>query len=158
MQYEIKLEEKEKEEKKKDRKKEFDNDKEDKFLPYKNKIIKVPSRIGHNYIPIEILSIEELCTKYSKHKRLKVFSHKGLNCVNCSREGKYLISGKDINGYIHVDLYTKDFILMTIDHIKPKSKGGSYNIENLNPMCTHCNSRKSNIWEDESILKLELKR
>jgi len=141
-------ESKESKEQKKDNKKKFDDDKEDKFLPYGKKIVKVPNKIGHNYIPIKILSIDDLHTKYSKHRRLKVFHHKGLNCVNCNRKGKYLITARDRNGNIHVDLYTKTFNLMTVDHIKPKSKGGSYDIENLDPMCSHCNSKKSNKWDE----------
>ena len=40
---------------------------------------------------------------------------------------------------------------MTIDHIKPKSKGGSYDIENLDPMCSYCNSKKSNKYEEENV-------
>jgi len=139
---------------KSDRKTEFsiNNDKSGSnlLLPFEDNIIKVPKKIGHNYIPIKILPLDELHTKYSRHKRLKVFHVKGLKCVNCPREGKYLIAAKDIGGAIHVDLYTKDFELMTIDHIKPKSKGGSYDIENLDPMCSFCNTKKSNKW-DESI-------
>ena len=33
-----------------------------------NEMLSVPKRIGHNYIPIEILSLNELKTKYSRHK------------------------------------------------------------------------------------------
>jgi len=118
------------------------------LLPFENETIKIPSNIGHGYIPIKILSLDELHTKYSRHKRLKVFHIKGLKCVSCPREGKYLIAAKERTGSIHIDLYTKDFELMTIDHIKPKSKGGSYDIENLDPMCCFCNTEKSDKWTD----------
>jgi hypothetical protein len=135
-----------------DKKKEFDikNKKEGEFvlLPFENEMVKMPDRIGHNYIPLKILPMEELHTKYSRHKRLKTFHEKGLKCVSCERVGKYLIVAKDKSGSIHIDIYTKDFELMTVDHIKPKSKGGSYDIENLDPMCTFCNSEKSNKWEE----------
>jgi len=117
-------------------------------MVYGSEILKVPSKIGHGYTPIKMISLKELHTKYSTHKRLRVFHHKGLDCVSCSRIGKYLISAKDIADGVHVDLYTKDFELMTIDHIKPKSKGGSDNIENLNPMCEKCNTTKSDNYED----------
>lgn len=137
---------------KEDRKKEFDinNQKEGNFLllPFEGELIKVPKKIGHNYIPIKILPIDELHTKYSRHKRLKTFHEKGLKCVSCPKEGKYLIATKDRGGAIHIDVYTKDFDLMTVDHIKPKSKGGSYNIKNLDPMCSKCNSKKGNKYKE----------
>ena len=137
-----------------DRKKEFEIEnkkiKDYRYLPYGEDLIKIPERIGHNYIPLKILPLEELHTNYSRHKRLKTFHEKGLKCVSCTREGKYLIAAKDNGGQIHLDIYTEDFHLMTVDHIKPKSKGGTYDIENLNPMCSECNGEKSNKWEEES--------
>lgn len=135
-----------------DKKKEFDiqNKKEGEyvFLPFENELVKMPKFIGHKYIPLKILPMKELNTKYSRHKRLKAFHEKGLKCVSCERVGEYLIVAKDKSGSIHIDIYTKDFELMTVDHIKPKSKGGSYDIENLDPMCTFCNAEKSNKWEE----------
>lgn len=130
--------------------KDIENNKEGNFvlLPYGDEMVKVPRKIGHKYIPLKILPMEDLYTKYSKHKRLKAFAEKGLKCVHCPKEGKYLIAAKDVGGGIHIDIYTKDFDLMTVDHIKPKSKGGTYDIENLDPMCATCNTKKSNKYEE----------
>jgi hypothetical protein len=114
--------------------------------PDSNTEIKVPARIGHKYIPVEILPFDLLHTKYANHRRLQVFHHKGLKCVSCPVEGKYLIKAKGRFGDIHTDLYSKDFKLMTIDHIKPKSKGGSSELKNLEPMCSNCNRIKSNFF------------
>jgi hypothetical protein len=125
------------------------------LLPYNDKIVNVPYRIGHCYVPIKILPLEELETKYSTHKRLKVFNTKGLKCVNCVKEGEYLIMGKDKTNYIHIDVYTKDFELMTVDHIKPKSIGGTYDIENLDPMCQTCNSKKADKYDEGDEKELE---
>jgi hypothetical protein len=55
------------------------------------------------------------------------------SCVYCSRS---------------IDLKT-----MTIDHIRPKSKGGSNAIYNLAASCYQCNNLKSNI-EYETFIKL----
>jgi len=139
---------------KKNIKKEFDvhNKKHGKgwlMMPFEGEMVKVPKKIGHGYIPLKILPLDELKSKYSRHKRLKVFYEKGLKCVSCPREGKYLIATKDRSGAIHIDVYTDDFELMTIDHIKPKSLGGSYDIENLDPMCHFCNTEKGAKYEEE---------
>lgn len=124
--------------------------------PDTNEMVTMPGRIGHNYIPIKILPMEELQTKHSRHKRLKTFAKKGLKCVRCERVGKYLIAGQDKGGQIHLDIYTKDFELMTVDHIKPKSKGGTYDIDNLDPMCCFCNTAKSNKWEEVNEETIEV--
>lgn len=147
---------------KEDRKKEFSVDitKEGNHILLKDEdtgeMVKVPKKIGHNYIPIKILPMKDLHTKYTRHKRLKTFHVKGLKCVCCPREGKYLIAGKDKGGAIHIDVYTKDFELMTVDHIKPKSKGGTYDIENLDPMCCFCNTKKAAKYDDPDEIDDEI--
>jgi 5-methylcytosine-specific restriction endonuclease McrA len=78
------------------------------------------------------------------HRRLTVFHHKGLKCCYCDKKGKYLIRCVDKTGNEHVDLYTDKFILMTVDHVLPKSKGGTRELKNLVPACRKCNSSKSN--------------
>jgi len=106
------------------------------------KVVKFPKKIGHKYTPIELLPLELLHTKYSLHRRLKVFHHKGCVCVKCGIEGVHLVKAMSRSGAVHVDLYTADFKLMTIDHIIPKSKGGLNHISNLDPMCSRCNEKK----------------
>lgn len=44
----------------------------------------------------------------------------------------------------HLNLYSQNGILMTCDHIDAKSGGGSkHDIDNLQTMCTRCNSKKA---------------
>jgi 5-methylcytosine-specific restriction endonuclease McrA len=107
--------------------------------------MQIPTKLGHNYAFHELLDLAQLDTKYATHRRLRVFHHKGRKCVKtgCSKEGIYLIKAKNHAGGFHVDLYTADFELMTIDHIQPKSKGGNDSLENLQPMCHTCNAHKA---------------
>jgi hypothetical protein len=104
-----------------------------------------PAIIGQKFTFEKALDLELLHTKYANHRRLRVFHNKGRVCVNehCKKEGVFLIKAKNSAGGFHVDLYTKDFEMMTIDHIIPKSKGGENTLENLQPMCHTCNTVKA---------------
>ncbi len=77
---------------------------------------------------------------------------KSTTCITCGREGRHFRLEKhalhaDIshNSY-HFNLYGFNHrgheILMTKDHIIPKSKGGPSEIANLQTMCTLCNRLK----------------
>lgn len=41
-------------------------------------------------------------------------------------------------------------IRLTMDHIKPVSKGGTHTIDNLQPLCMLCNCKKSNFYKEDS--------
>lgn len=98
----------------------------------------------------EIISLKLLHTDYKNHHRLGVFHRKGTVCVCCGagKEGVYLVANHTttktggIGGW-HVDVFTKNWVLMTIDHIIPKSEGGTNDWENLQPMCIDCNGKKA---------------
>jgi 5-methylcytosine-specific restriction endonuclease McrA len=87
---------------------------------------------------------------FNVHRRLKVFHHKGFKCVSCEIEGTKLITWiqknkKGLHVSSHTDVYTEDMQLMTVDHIMPISKGGhKHDLNNLQPMCQYCNSKKCN--------------
>jgi 5-methylcytosine-specific restriction endonuclease McrA len=101
------------------------------------------------YKVVKTEPIENL-EKYKNHRRLKVFYHKGLKCVNyavCGREGQIITHGIDNGGGLHKDVCTADFYPMTIDHIIPRSKGGKDTLKNLDPMCSECNAKKGNIYD-----------
>lgn len=93
---------------------------------------------------------------FQKHRRLKVFWNKGCTCVWCGLTGNKIVKSK-IGKQIHYDLYYwgKDKrVLITVDHIIPQSLGGSWDLSNLQPMCSKCNSKKGNtIWLPYSILR-----
>jgi 5-methylcytosine-specific restriction endonuclease McrA len=107
---------------------------------------------GHRYKILEVLSFSEGLKriKNSKSHRLQSLSYliknKGTKCVNenCDNEGSKFMIGLDRGGGVHIDLYTHDNILMTIDHIIPKSKEGPNHVNNYQLMCCTCNSNKGN--------------
>jgi len=77
-------------------------------------------------------------------------------CVTCDLEGRHFAmerSAKKVKGVWvpmigewHFNLYAVNAhgkeVLMTKDHIVPKSKGGPDRLDNYQTMCTHCNGRK----------------
>lgn len=78
--------------------------------------------------------------------RLHCFSQ-SLTCTECGLTGKFFAIENHTDENPHLNLYTIDEegneILMTKDHIVPKSKGGSNHIDNLQTMCIECNEEKA---------------
>jgi len=87
---------------------------------------------------------------------------RSLECVACGIKGSKMIL--EINQHDkspHFNLYAEEngkLILMTKDHIHPKSKGGKNEIENYATMCAICNNLKGNdeSLTDESIRALRI--
>lgn len=117
-------------------------------IPQFLKDVELPNMLSGNVtlrvLPACFLLMEPVCF----HHRLCVFFNKGSQCVKCGRIGKYIIEtyrkskSGEFYGY-HIDVYDKDFNLMTVDHIYPKSKGGDESLNNKQPMCEECNYKKS---------------
>ena len=95
-------------------------------------------------------------------KRLQTFFQKGFECVRCGVKGiffaveshrgdTYKSNKNDIPRHLNLYAIKKDGkeVLMTSDHIRPKSKGGSDLLDNRQPMCSPCNLRKGNGYEEK---------
>jgi len=99
---------------------------------------------------VEFLPLSELYTIYHDHERLEVFAKKGLYCATCPRVGTLLVITEEKTnkhgdlGRQHVDIYTDDFILMTVDHVIPFSISQDDTLNNKQPMCEFCNHSKGN--------------
>lgn len=86
-------------------------------------------------------------------QRYQTFFTKGCRCVKCGIEGRYFAKEKHKNASrYHLNLYAIDNdgneVLMTKDHIIPRSKGGHNSIENYQTMCKMCNEVKGNNMEE----------
>lgn len=91
---------------------------------------------------------------YTTSLRYKTFIEKGYTCVCCGRVGAYYALEKSKGNNqkrAHFNLYSNDDVLMTKDHILPRSKGGADCIENMQTMCTDCNSAKGNAVPDGHV-------
>jgi len=79
--------------------------------------------------------------------RYIVFKEKGTTCVNCGRVGNmFAVERNSRSKKYHLNLYSCENnkeILMTQDHIIPKSKNGQTALSNLQPMCVYCNQEKA---------------
>ena len=86
-------------------------------------------------------------------QRYQTFFTKGIKCACCGIEGKYFAKEKvSCDKSYHLNLYAIDEngkeVLMTKDHILPKSKGGKDEIDNYQTMCIRCNEAKGNNLEE----------
>lgn len=97
--------------------------------------------------------------------RYHVFA-KSLSCVGCGIVGtKFLLQRDRWNldapaKSAHFNLYAEkdgELILMTKDHIIPKSKGGKDHIDNYQTMCKPCNNNLKRDKLDFNIAEIENK-
>ena len=87
---------------------------------------------------------------YLRSTRLLNFLVHGITCVKCQKRGAFFAKEHFKDGRPHLNLYGFDTngqpMLMTMDHVKPKAKGGTNHLYNLQTMCVRCNSNKGNAW------------
>jgi len=80
------------------------------------------------------------------------------SCYVCGLNGiKFTLETSDLKICPHFNLYGHEFsqdVLMTKDHIIPRSKGGKDIISNYNTVCVICNNLKSNEFSYEQTLEL----
>ena len=86
----------------------------------------------------DVNSVSQRYTLFKKHRC----------CAVCGIEGTIMaLESHKKHSRPHFNMYAISNgheILMTKDHIKPKSKGGSNNMKNYQTMCEQCNTRKGN--------------
>lgn len=95
--------------------------------------------------------------KLTSH-RYKVYAEKGVQCVHCGIKGTYFALEKSLaqnTKKYHFNLYGINRhgaeVMITVDHIIPKAKGGKDNLENKQPLCFICNGKKGDKLPNENI-------
>lgn len=86
-------------------------------------------------------------------QRYQTFLTKGTRCAKCGLGGKFFAKEKKIwEKSFHLEFYGIDEngeeVLMTKDHIIPRSLGGKNSVDNYQTMCTRCNMKKGNRLEE----------
>lgn len=81
---------------------------------------------------------------------------KSLTCYKCGKVGTFfaLQRGSTRNGpwgKWHLNLYAPGGVMMTCDHLVPKSEGGTNDPENLGTLCCKCNSKKGSKSVEEFL-------
>lgn len=92
-------------------------------------------------------------------QRYQTFFTKGCKCAVCGIEGKFFAKERHLQDkHYHLNLYAVDNngdeILMTKDHIIPRSKGGIDDISNYQTMCKLCNEAKGNKFIENNVVPI----
>lgn len=110
---------------------------------------------NHNYRIVKEYSYKDgvklIESNYRRSHRLQSLVKLGNICVNCGLEGTKFMIGVDRGSGRHLDLYSDDDTMMTIDHIFPKSKGGKNRMDNYQLMCKPCNETKADTVEPPKL-------
>lgn len=82
-------------------------------------------------------------------QRYELFFTKSTTCVACGLEGTHFTLERfEHDVHAHLNLYgineEGEEVLLTKDHIQPKSKGGLNDLSNYQTMCKSCNNAKGN--------------
>lgn len=117
---------------------------------HKNKVLieKLPLSIIE-----EIYKSKEKYTYINEYKirtkddRYLNFIKNGFECINCGIKGNYANLEYNYRSGNHLNVYAlnenNEEVLLTKDHIYPKSKGGLNNIRNYQVLCERCNEIKA---------------
>ena len=119
---------------------------------YKSREWKEASRKEY---PVKIDNVRKRIVVRMGSHRYQLFATKGIKCIKCGLEGRYFALERNRGsnpGKFHFNLYGIDKdgkeVMMTKDHIIPRSKGGGNKLQNYQPLCYYCNQKKMDKIED----------
>lgn len=120
----------------------------------KTKLQEISEYIIKSEVPVDRFIIDGRMTRLDP-ERILTFN-KGIVCICCGLEGTILSSERMIGcthkmyGKAHLNIYGMrgtEKVMLTVDHIELRSKGGDNNHSNYNTMCKDCNTRRGNSYE-----------
>jgi len=92
--------------------------------------------------------------------RYKVYATKGCVCAECGLHGKFFALEQSLSqktDKFHFNLYGYsrygEEIMLTVDHIIPKSKGGTDDLDNKQCLCFRCNNKKGDKLPSEVVVQ-----
>ena len=95
------------------------------------------------------LFVEHVTVPMGSH-RYQLFAERGVVCERCGLQGKFFALEKfpSVAGHrYHFNLYGYDKngkeVMLTKDHVHPRSKGGPSRLENYQVLCERCNRHKA---------------
>lgn len=109
---------------------------------------RLPVVLGKTKFAIKIIDGDK---SYMSSERYELFDKKGVKCISCGLNGEYFAKekhkGQKTNMW-HFNLYGFDKfgneVMLTKDHIIPKSLGGKDELSNYQTLCSNCNVKKGN--------------
>lgn len=106
---------------------------------------------GHRYF--EYVDTDGVIRKQGMGKqKMFLFARDKNTCSTCGLVGEiYALEQQPKERYKHLRLYgirNGELVLMTFDHIMPRSKNGSNKNHNLQTMCRTCNHKKADFIVD----------
>ena len=81
-------------------------------------------------------------------RRMYIIFEMGVTCKHCQIEGTKFCLEKNLLADYHLDLFSDDDTMLTIDHKNPRSLGGPDDISNYQCLCYPCNTKKGNRYSE----------
>lgn len=101
-------------------------------------------------MPVEGTSISGGMTSL----RMRVFRTHGAVCAHCGETGTYFAVERPEfstdDRQWHLNLYSDAGVMLTFDHVHPKSQGGANTLDNAQTLCYPCNQKKADTVEGQS--------
>ena len=104
-----------------------------------HKIEEILDQVPVNWVKLGIIQIK------GDSFRLRAFKQNGTQCYLCGLKATHfsLNYHKENEGHVLIlygaDSWTVEPVEFTVDHIEPKAKGGSRDLDNTRTMCAPCN-------------------